>query len=63
MRRSEINTCVLRIGDLDESIELLINDFERQFLRGKLLPREGKDIVLNITGTFARPNIEGVDLN
>jgi len=53
----------LRIGGLDKNLEDLVQKFENEILRGKSLPRQGKDIVLNVTGTFANPNIEGLNLN
>ena len=63
IKKSSINKCLLRIGGLDKNLEDLVQKFENEMLRGKLLPREGKDIVLNVTGTFANPNIEGLNLN
>lgn len=63
IKKSIINKCLLRIGGLDNNLEDLVKNFENTMLRGKLLPREGKDILLNITGTFANPNIEGLNLN
>lgn len=63
IKKSIINKCLFRIGGLDNNLEDLVKNFENTMLRGKLLPREGKDILLNITGTFANPNIEGLNLN
>ena len=62
-RKSSINKCMFRIGGLDKNLEDLIQKFENETLRGKSLPRDGEDIVLNVTGTFANPNIEGLNLN
>ena len=62
IRKSSINKCMLRIGVLNEDLDNLVQNFEKSMLNGKLLPREGEDIVLNVTGTFAKPNIEGLDL-
>ena len=63
IKKSSINKCLLRIGGLDKNLEDLVHNFENEMLRGKSLPRQGKDIVLNVTGTFANPNIEGLNLN
>ena len=63
MRKSSINKCMLRIGGLDKNLEDLIQKFENAMLLGKSLPRQGKDIMLNVTGTFANPSIEGLNLN
>ena len=60
-RKSSINKCMLRISGLNKNLEDVIQKFENEMLRGKSLPREGKDIVLNVTGTFENPNIEGLN--
>ena len=63
IKKSSISKCLLRIGGLDKNLENLVQSFENELLKGQILPREGKDIILNVTGTFANPNIEGLNLN
>ena len=59
--KSRLNKCVLRIGNLDKNLEELIEGLESQMLMGQSLPRKGNDIVLNVTGSFSNPEIEGLN--
>ena len=61
LQRSRLNKCVIRIGNLERNLKELVEDFENEMLMGQSLPRKGGDIVLNITGSFSNPQIEGLN--
>ena len=60
--RSKLNKCYIRIGDLDKNINELFKSFENEFLMGQSFPRKGNDILINVTGSFSNPKIEGLNL-
>ena len=60
--RSELNKCYIKIGDLDKNIKEFFEFFENEYLMGKSFPRKGNDIIINVTGSFANPKIEGLNL-
>jgi len=60
--RSKLNKCYIKIGDLDKNIKEFFEFFENEYLMGKSFPRKGNDIIINVTGSFANPKIEGLNL-
>lgn len=58
---SILNKCMLRIGGLEKNLNEFVENFENEMLMGQSLPRRGNDIVLNVTGFFNNPQIEGIN--
>ena len=59
--KSKLNKCVLRLGNLDKNILQIVEDFENEMLMGQSLPRKGNEIILDVSGTFANPKIDGLN--
>ncbi|OCL27940.1 hypothetical protein U472_01690 [Orenia metallireducens] len=57
---SSITTLILRVAKLNDNLKELIRMLEVRM--GQEFPREGDDILLDISGTFANPKIEGMDI-
>lgn len=61
IENSTLNKCMLRISGLEKNLNEFVENFENEMLMGQSLPRRGNDIVLNITGSFNNPKIEGIN--
>ena len=61
LQRSRLNKCFIRIGNLEKNLKELVENFENEMLMGQSLPRKGGDIVINVTGSFSNPQIEGLN--
>jgi|GEM_PF-3366588 len=60
LAESNITTLTLRVAQLNDNLKELVRILETRI--GQQLPRDGEDIFLDVSGTFANPKIEGMDI-